>query len=636
MSRETGASRETGTHGAGSREAEVPVTFEPASTTVHVLKGTRLLEATAGANVVLDMPCGGEGVCGKCRVKITRGACPPTSEETELLSAAELQEGLRLACQSSVCGPMTVEVPETSLLPSHHKILVSTDRPQPQVVDPAVRKQYVELPPPARNDDDADLLRLENHAGPFKIDLDLLRRIPRLLRDAAFRGTAVIADGRLIDFEPGNTVAENFAVAVDIGTTTLAAVLLDVNNADELAVASRLNPQAHFGDDVLSRILHAREDPHGLNELSEVLVDALNEMIGEMIERVTNCPAVCREKIYELTFSGNTTMQQLLCRVDPSSLGELPFVATAGRGLLLRAARLGLDVHPRARACIMPAIGGFVGGDTVSGILATSLTESAGPALLVDIGTNGEVVLYVDGKLRATSTAAGPAFEGARIMHGMRGSNGAIEKVVVDGRLRINVIGDVPPLGLCGSGLIDAAAELLRLRIITPEGRMLTAGDLPEDLPDNLARRAVMHEGHAAFLLADETETGTGKAILLTQGDIRELQLATGAIRAGINVLLRQAGLKAADLDEVLIAGGFGNFIRRSNAQRIGLLPGEIPRKRIRYRGNTSLAGAQLVALSSEARKMADRLARQTEHVDLSTDAEFQQAFAEAMIFPEA
>ena len=209
-----------------------------------------------------------------------------------------------------------------------------------------------------------------------------------------------------------------------------------------------------------------------------------------------------------------------------------------------------------------------------------------------------------------------------------------IEKVVVDGRLRINVIGNVPPVGLCGSGLIDAAAELLRLRIVTPEGRMLTAGDLPENLPDNLARRVVMHEGRAAFLLANETETGTGKPILLTQADIRELQLASGAIRAGINVLLRQAGLKAADLDEVLIAGGFGNFIRRSNAQRIGLLPGEIPRKRIRYRGNTSLAGAQLVALSSEARKMADRLARQTEHVDLSTDAGFQEAFAEAMIFP--
>jgi len=626
-------------HEASKREEEVPVTFQPTAKTVHVLRGTRLLEAAAGAEVVLEAPCGGEGVCGKCRVKVTDGACLPNSEESRLLSTEELDEGLRLACQSSATGPMTVDVPESSLLPSHHKILVRNDRPEPHVVDPAVRKQYVELPPPSRGNDEADLVRLEKAVGRFKIDLDTLRMIPRRLRDANFCGTAVIAEGNLIDFEPGDTTERNFAVAVDIGTTTLAAVLLDVNTAAELAVSSRLNPQTRFGDDVLSRILYARDNPEGLDQLGETLIEAVNDMIEEMVaeaaDTATGRAAVRREQIHELTFSGNTTMQQLLCRVDPASLGEVPFVATAGRGLLLKAAKLGLNVHPRATACIMPGIGGFVGGDTVAGILATSMAESEGPTLLVDIGTNGEVVLCVDGKLRATSTAAGPAFEGARILHGMRGSNGAIEKVVFDENVRINVIGGTSPVGLCGSGLIDAAAELLGCEIVTPQGRMLPPDELPSDLPDHLARRVVMHDGHAAFVLAQQTETGTGKPILLTQRDIRELQLATGAIRAGVGVLMRQVGLNPDDLDEVLIAGGFGNFIRRSNAQRIGLLPGGIPRNRIRYRGNTSLAGARLVALSREARKTADRLARQTEHVDLSTDIKFQQAFAEAMIFPE-
>jgi uncharacterized 2Fe-2S/4Fe-4S cluster protein (DUF4445 family) len=287
-------------------------------------------------------------------------------------------------------------------------------------------------------------------------------------------------------------------------------------------------------------------------------------------------------------------------------------------------------------------IGGFVGGDTVSGILATGLAESQGPTLLVDIGTNGEIVLAAGGKLLAASTAAGPAFEGARITHGMRASSGAIEKVVCDGRLRLNVIGNVLPIGLCGSALIDLAAELLRYGVITSDGKLLAAGQLPDGLLPELRRRVIdsrtgvspVEQGKPAFLLVAEEESGTGKPIVLTQRDVRELQLASGAIRAGMTILLRRAGLEPADLDAILVAGGFGNFIRRSNAQRIGLLPPELPRQRIRFHGNTSLAGARLLALSQEARRRAEELARRTEHVDLSADPDFRWAFAEAMIFP--
>lgn len=614
------------------RETEVPVAFQPSGKTVYVLQGTRLMEAAAGAGIVVDQPCGGEGVCGKCRVALAKGAQEPVAAEIEAFAAEELDAGWRLACQAVVDEPATVEIPDTSLLQTEGKILARAHESSFPVGDPPIRKKYVELARPTRGDDAPGIVRLQAATGPFHADLDLLGMLPGRLREIGFCGTAVLVDDGLIDLEPGNTENTSYAVAVDVGTTTLVAVLFDLNTAGELAVVSRMNPQTRFGDDVLSRIVHCGNGPKRLAELHETLVYAVNEMVAELIEQVEG---VEQEQIYEITFSGNTTMQQILCRLDCSSLGVVPFVPAMGPGLLMRSAELGLHIHPRGRAFVLPVIGGFVGGDTVSGILATGLVDCRKPTLLVDIGTNGEIVLAVDGKLMAASTAAGPAFEGARILHGMRGTNGAIEKVVVDGRLRTNVIGDDAPIGLCGSALIDLAAELLRHGLVTSHGRMLPADKLPQGVHEDLVQRIVHHDGHPAFVLVDAQESGTRNPILLTQADIRELQLAAGAIRAGIQILLKRAGLQPSDLDAVLIAGGFGNFIRRSNAQRIGLLPCEIARQRIRYLGNTSLAGARLVAVSRRARRMADTLARQTEHVDLSTDTDFHAAFAEAMIFPD-
>jgi uncharacterized 2Fe-2S/4Fe-4S cluster protein (DUF4445 family) len=361
-----------------------------------------------------------------------------------------------------------------------------------------------------------------------------------------------------------------------------------------------------------------------------MVVEAVDEMIGQLVDEA----GIARERIYETTFSGNTTMQHLLCRIDPHYLGEVPFVPATSGHISVQAVRLGINIHPRGRAYVLPTIGGFVGGDTVAGLLATGLADASGPSILIDIGTNGEIVLAAGGKLWATATAAGPAFEGARILHGMRGCSGAIERVAVDGQLHTRVIGNVPPVGLCGSALIDVGAELLRHKIITPEGRFCLPDELPHDVLPDMGRRVVSHDGQPAFLLVDESESGTGKPILLTQGDVRQLQLASGAIRAGAQLLLRRAELEPADLEQGLVAGGFGNFIRRSRAQRIGLLPPGIPRDRIRYQGNTSLAGARLVALSRSARQQAEEIARRTEHVDLSTDRHFQWTFADAMIFP--
>ncbi len=479
------------------RETEVAVAFLPSGKTVYVLPGTILLEAAAGADIVLDQPCGGMGRCGKCRVKVSGEAAAPTDPEREFFSAEELQAGWRLACQSDVCGPVSVEVPQESLLASSHKILARSTENTSAAADPPICKQYVEMTAPVRGDADADLVRLQKMTEPFRVDLELLRHVPGRLRDCGFHGTAVLADGVLIDFEPGNTETQSYAVAVDVGTTTLVGVLLDLHRGEEPAVALRLNPQTRFGDDVLSRILHTQENAGGLGELQDAVVKAVDEMIGELTDQA----AIPREKIYEVTFSGNTTMQQLLCGVDPSPLGMVPFVPATDHAMSVSAAQLGLQIHPRGRAYMMPVIGGFVGGDTVSGILATGLAEGRGPTLLVDIGTNGEIVLWADGKLTAASTAAGPAFEGARISQGMRGCNGAIEKVVVNEELRINVIGNVPPVGLCGSGLIDTAAELLRHKLLLSNGRLLPRDELPGGVMPDLAERVVPHEGKPAFLL---------------------------------------------------------------------------------------------------------------------------------------
>ena len=617
-------------------DAPIEVRFTPQGRSVRVSKGTGLVEAAVSAGITLDLPCGGEGLCGKCRMIVQDGAGRPNAAEENALTESEIERGFRLACQTPVTGPMTVEVPRTSLLPTFHKIFNQTVGENRQardaaIDDPAVCKQYVKLPPPGREDAAADLERLRRQIGPVEIDLGLTRRIPQTLRDEQFSGTAVIADGRLLDFEAGNTEDQCFAVALDLGTTTLVAVLLDARSGDKLAVSAELNPQTKFGDDVVSRIQHASDTADGLDQLNAAILEVVDQMIGQLADSA----GIERQNIYQVCVSGNTTMQQLLLGINPQSLGEIPFVAAVGQSVSAEAVELGLEIHPRGQLHTLPVIGGFVGGDIVSGAVATGLDEMPGPSLLVDIGTNGEILLSSNGELWAAATAAGPAFEGARILHGMRGSTGAIERVAIDEDVRIEVIGGGRPVGLCGSGLIDLAAELLRFEIISPRGQMADAEGLRQDLPEGVRRRVVSHDGQNAFLLAGEEESATGNPIVLVQRDVRQLQLASGAIRAGIILLLRRAGLQPADLMSLLIAGGFGNYIRRSNAQRIGLIPVEVARDRIRYQGNTSLAGAQLMALSQAARRKAEELARRTEHVDLSTDKGFHDAFADAMIFPD-
>jgi uncharacterized 2Fe-2S/4Fe-4S cluster protein (DUF4445 family) len=606
------------------------VTVQPQGRSLYVLPGTKVIEAVASMGMAIDTPCGGAGTCGKCRVRITHGADAALATERKIFSAEEIKSGWRLACQTRVRHDLTLEIPATSLFADQHQILETSTGEKIEVV-PSIRKVYAPLTPPSLDDETPDLLRLEQAVGPFKTDLQVLRKLPGQLRSCGFKGTAVLSDHWLIDFEPGDTTAHAYGVAFDIGTTTLVGALLDLRTGEGKALTSRMNPQIRFGDDVLARILHAASCAECLDDLRNVLVTDL----AKMVETLCRDAAVDRQQVYQVALAGNTTMQQILCGIDSRYLGEVPFVPSHARGLLLSAHRLGIPIAPCGMAYIFPIVGGFVGGDTTAGMLATKILEREAPALLVDIGTNGEIVLVHEGRLWAASTAAGPAFEGARIACGMRAANGAIEKVVFDGDVRLGTIGNAPPCGICGSGLIDLVAELLNHGLVDSGGQMLAPDNLPEALPKTLARRVRLGADSAPeFLLASPGPGRAESPIVLTQKDIREVQLGAGAIRAGISILLKQAGLKPGDLRSVLLAGGFGNFIRRNHAQRIGLLPDGIPHDRIVYVGNASLSGAKWALLSVAAREQVEALARQTRHVDLSRDPAFQDEFADAMLFP--
>jgi len=607
---------------------EYKVTFQPTGRTVYVLAGTPVMEAAGRAGIILQSPCGGKGTCGKCRVRLVNPD-PSSNEGTEGLSEELIKDGYRLACQTHITADAVIEIPKDSLFEATEQILTG-DTGEVAVLHPVVRKQFFDLGEPDSHDAGSDAERLQSVIGEVEIPFAMLQKLPLFLRTNSWQGTAVVIGGRLAGLEVGDTAGNSYGVAMDLGTTTVVATLFDLTTGSELALASAMNPQVSYGDDVIARISRVRENHGALAELQQVVVKAINGMIQTLSEKA----AVPARQIYEITVAGNSTMQQILCGLDPSALGEVPFVQVFDAPLRIPTATLGISVNPGGELFVFPQVGGFVGGDTVAGVLAAAMDRADKPVLLVDIGTNGEIVLAHNGKLQATSTAAGPAFEGARIVQGMRATAGAIEKIVIRDDVILNVIGNARPAGLCGTALIDAVAELLSCGLIDETGRIVEPGEAPEGTSDALKKRLVEKDGQVNFMLAAGGESSSGEPVYLWQKDVRELQLASGAIRAGINILLRRAGLEADDLGAVLLAGAFGNFIRRSNARRIGLLP-QIACNKIRFIGNAASLGAKLALLSTDERERAGVIRLATEHVDLSLDPEFQMEFGMAMMFPE-
>jgi uncharacterized 2Fe-2S/4Fe-4S cluster protein (DUF4445 family) len=450
------------------------------------------------------------------------------------------------------------------------------------------------------------------------------------LRGNDFAVTAVIADDILIDIEPGDTTERRHGIAFDLGTTTFVATLLDLNTGTPLAVRSMLNKQQPFGGDVITRISATMMDPEALPRLTAAAHATLNELVLEVCEEGGVAPG----EVYEVALAGNATMTQLALGIDPEPLGVAPFVMVAKSMPELLASEIGVEVHPRARAFVFPALGAYVGGDIVAGMLASGMDRDKRLRLFIDVGTNCEIVLGNGERIVSTAAPAGPAFEGAQIRCGMRASDGAIEVVkIVDGDIELQVIGDVPPVGLCGSGLVDAVAVLVGVGLLDSTGRLITE-EAAAALVPTLAPRLGEINGERIFALHWGGEVGDfEESIYLSQRDVRELQFAKAAIATGWHLLLEEMGVDVSDVQQVLLAGSFGSYLSPSSAVRIGLVP-KIPVLRIVSAGNVAGEGAKMTLLSARERVGAQTLLEEVSYVELSDRPDFNDRFIELLAFP--
>ncbi|MFU8793936.1 MAG: ASKHA domain-containing protein [Dethiobacteria bacterium] len=606
------------------------VKFVPQNKEIDVAAGTNLLKAADDAGLYIEGDCAGKGTCGKCRVKVIGGADePPTTAESKLLSKSELKAGWVLACQRNIEKDCTVEVPVQK--DAHTRKTTLAGGVENLDAEPAVEKIAVKLNRPAVKDQTADLERLlaELEKGELHVKPRELAGFPSMLRKNSYSVTAAISGKRILSIEPGDTTEQLYGVAFDIGTTTIVGSLLDLKTASVIAVAAVTNPQNIYGADVISRITHASQTEDGLKQLQDKVIEAVNKIIHDLLRQTK----IARDRIYEIIAVGNTTMSHLFMGIDPTYLAPAPFIPAYSKALEVEAAELGIRINQAGRVIFLPNIAGYVGSDTVGVILAAELDLPGDNCAAIDIGTNGELVLRANDKLMACSTAAGPAFEGAQIKQGMRAAAGAIETVsYINDGIELKMIDDAPACGICGSGLIDAASALLDAGLVEPSGRFVNPEENPDKIPAQFKDRLRRGNGGYEFVLVSGKESDTGEDIVISQGDLRELQLAKGAINAGLMILLKEADISENDLDRVLLAGAFGNYVRRESALGIGLLP-QIPAEKIIAIGNAAGDGARMALASLTMRKRAFELSKTVKHMELSTRPDFQEFFVDALPF---
>ena len=606
---------------------KVRVRFKPLDEVTEVERGTSVLKAAFQAGLRLDAECGGMGRCGKCRVMVAKGVSCITPKEREYLTPYDIKNKIRLACQANVQASTVV-----SLLsePSVKDQILEAGVSRTVAFDPAIKKHFLDL-------DKADLKHEKpldqlirgflEQAGIRKpiLDFSCLKTLPLALQNNAGGVTAILQGRQVLGFEAGDTRDRIYGLAVDVGTTTVVGYLFDLGTGNLAGVDSALNSQSSYGSDVVSRIEHAIQTPQGLEQLKAEVISTINRII----EKLCDLKNISNREIYSLYLVGNTPMNHLFWGISPCFLARFPYNPLTVKALGVSARDVNVQMNPLGRVFSLPLISGFIGSDTVGVILSTGLHKSRLPRLAIDIGTNGEIVL-TDGKaMAACSCAAGPAFEGAHIQCGMRATSGAIDRVYLsDGEIRYHVIDEVPPKGICGSGLVDAVKVMLTAGLLNSNGKLLD----PEAVANPRLARLIRREKYMQLALTGEHKPIGGKTVVVTRKDISELQLAKGAMRAGINILMDKLGLRESDIREVYLAGGFGNYVNPASAVAIGLLP-VFQKAKITPVGNAAGSGAKMALLSTSAFKEAVKIAERVEHVELANIPQFQQEFAKGVLF---
>ncbi len=624
-------------------ERLVKVHFLPDDVTVDVVPGETIMAVARKAEVYLNNACGGNAVCGKCRVIVNVGILdsPPTT----LLTRDEIKQNYVLACETTIWGPAEIIVPdETRMLPGRipldldaHRLAIMQPSGLTHIVeagvDPLVRKVYVELSPPTSEDTVADHERLSFAVGEqigiepdtMQTGFNLLQELSTLLRQARWKVTAIIAHRGpaevLVEIEPGDTSRRHFGVAVDIGTTTVVAHLINLANGETIDAEATYNSQARFGEDYIARIIYAVQND-ALDEMTKLVLGDVNHLI----EALANRQEINLTEIGCVMCAGNTAMMHFLLGMNPAGIRSEPYVPSANIIPSLRAGEAGLRISARGVLYCLPSVAAYVGSDITAGILAIGLHEAEEIALFVDIGTNGEVVLGNREWLVCCSASAGPAFEGSGVRHGMRAAQGAIEKLTLVAGLDVAyvTIDNAPPCGICGSGLLDCLAEMLRTGVIDRTGR------IQMDLPCDRIRQG--HDG-PEFVIAWQQEAGIQSDIAITQFDIQNLMRSKAAIYAAISVLIESLGLSINDIHHVLLAGGFGNYLDVDSAITIGMLP-DMPRERIKFVGNTAVAGAKMALLSNEAFHAVHKIASEMTYFDLMSNPRYMDEFVQAQFLP--
>jgi uncharacterized 2Fe-2S/4Fe-4S cluster protein (DUF4445 family) len=611
------------------------VIFRPSGRSAEIPEGKTILEASRELGVEIESVCGGEKTCGKCKVKWLAGKLSPfAQEESTFITEGERIEGYRLACAAHIKGDVIIHLPEESLIKK--QIVRKEIKETPVELKPAISLHYLELSPPTLHDPLGDFNRLQEalsekyHLPSLDIDYQALLRLPSSLREGNWKATVAVWMGREIIDIMAEKVDKAYGLAVDIGTTTVAAYLCDLTSGEVIATESMMNPQVIYGEDVMSRITYAVTHPDGLEELHRSMIGGLNELIQVITEKC----GLSSDRILELVVVGNTVMHHLFLQIYPKFLGISPFPTAIHKSIDVKARDLGLKVHPSANVHTLPIEAGFVGADNVGVVIAEEPHNCDEIVLIIDIGTNGELVMGNRKRLISASCATGPAFEGAHIKFGMRAAPGAIERVRIDpGTLEVKfrVIGkekwndemkNPGALGICGSGIIDAIAELYRTGIIDKSGR------LKREIPSS---RLKMTDEKPEFVVARKDETSIGKEITITQQDVRNVQLGKAALYTGAKLMMRQLGL--SKVDRVVLAGAFGTYIDPEKAMILGMFP-DCDLKNVHAVGNAAGDGARMALLNRDKRKEADEIARKVEYIELTIEENFQEEFIEAMPIP--